>query len=58
MNEKEMTFKGNTYKMGSYSYNRNMLNPVYFKLYLTEEGYVYAYSKLDHLMYRTHGANS
>ena len=51
---KEITFNGIVYKVGVSSYNRRMLNGIFWKTFTLKNGQTYAYSKLDKKVYRTH----
>ena len=54
LNTKEITFKGVVYKVGVCSYNRRMLTGNFWKTFTLKNGQIYAYSKLDKMVYRTH----
>ena len=51
---KEITFKGKTYKIGISSVNRRMLTNKFWKLFTLKNGQIYAYNKIDLMVYRTH----
>jgi len=51
---KEITFNGIVYKVGISSYNRRTLNGLFWKTFTLKNGQIYAYSKLDKKVYRTH----
>tara|TARA_R110000868_G_scaffold54991_1_gene171290 strand:- start:232 stop:414 length:183 start_codon:yes stop_codon:yes gene_type:complete len=51
---KEITFKRQNYKVGISSVNRKMLTGNFWKLFTLKNGQVYAYSKIDLMVYRTH----
>ena len=51
---KEITFKGQAYKVGVSSVNLKMLTGNLWKTFTLKNGQIYAYSKLDKKVYTTH----
>lgn len=54
MKTKEITFKGINYEVGSGSYNLKKLNGKFWKTFTLRSGQIYAFSKLNLMVYRTH----
>ena len=52
--KEEIIFKGIKYKVGLGAYNRSKLNGNFFKTFTFRNGDIYAYNKIDHLVYRTY----
>jgi hypothetical protein len=53
LEKKEITFKGEIYKIGNGAYNVLKLNSNLWRLFKLKNGKIYAYSKIDKLVYRT-----
>nr|AKH47497.1 hypothetical protein [uncultured marine virus] len=53
LDKKELTFNGKTYKIGTGSLKLSELTNKGYSLKTTSDGKVYAYDKLNHMVYRT-----